>query len=163
VSEPMTPDHARAARKAYDALSPGEKAQLRRCRAANEVLLEGAFWRVVSGLPAAIRPRMSHIVACFPTAGQRRRTDGFASGTFLRRALYAKKEPLKPSDTTRFRQLIEADDRDELVHRLRRALAQAQRPVDWGVLGADIYYWGDGVRRRWAQDFYAPGKEEDHA
>jgi hypothetical protein len=32
-------------------------------------------------------------------------------------------------------------------------------PLDWGVLGTDILWFfaeSDSVRRRWAQDFYAP-------
>ena len=64
----------------------------------------------------------------------------------------------------RFRRLLSCRDRerDELDHRLRGVLRLAcadKAPVDWGVLGVDILWFfaeSDSVRRRWAQDFYAP-------
>jgi CRISPR type I-E-associated protein CasB/Cse2 len=49
-----------------------------------------------------------------------------------------------------------------LDHRLRGILRLAcgsGAPVDWGVLGVDILWFfaeSGSVRRRWAQDFYAP-------
>ena len=66
----------------------------------------------------------------------------------------------------RFRRLLDSRDRDELDHRLRGILKLAagdKTPVDWGVLGVDILWFfaeSDMVRRRWAQDFYAPISRE---
>jgi len=66
----------------------------------------------------------------------------------------------------RFRRLLDSRDRDELEHRLRGILKLASHdrvPVDWGVLGVDILWFfagSDSVRRRWAQDFYAPSRAE---
>jgi CRISPR type I-E-associated protein CasB/Cse2 len=161
LSERLTAAHVRAVRKAYDNLSPGEQAQIRRCREANEVLLEAAFWRVVRPSPADARPRLAYVVACFPAADQTRRIADFTLGGFLRRTLYPRR--LKAGEAIRFRQLVLARDRDESLHRLRRLLVHADRPVDWGVIGIDLFYLGDIVRRRWAQDFYAPLKEDQNA
>lgn len=163
--EALGADALRLVRRTYDALGPGEQAILRRCRTADEVLLEGAFWRVVRSATPEVRSRLAPVVACFPGAKQLRAANGgFRTGTFLRRLVPAK-STLRAQDSLRFRQLVECRDRDELVHRLRRVLTHLAAPVDWGVLGPDIYYWGDGVRRRWTQDFYAPLKHEetDHA
>lgn len=153
--EPLNEEHLRVVRRAFDALGPGDRAVLRRCRDAGEVAMEGAFWRVVRAAPEDARARLAVVVACFPAADQLRRVDGFSAGAYFRRALLGKKREITDSNALRFRQLVLVRDRDELVHRLRRVLVYADAPVDWGVLGRDIFYWGDRVRRRWAQDFYS--------
>ncbi len=64
----------------------------------------------------------------------------------------------------RFRRLLAAEDPDDLVRHLRRALALAGRDagIDVGRLAADILAWpdpvgGPRVRTRWAFDYYAAG------
>jgi hypothetical protein len=44
-----------------------------------------------------------------------------------------------------------------------RLAAGDHAPVDWGGLGTDVLWFfaeSDSVRRRWAQDFYAPTARE---
>lgn len=147
----------RAVRARYDRLERGQIAQLRRCRDADAVALEGAYWRV--GGPLAYEQRhLSQVVLLFPvvphaTPGER----SFSFGRYLRRHLGD-----GDGAALRFRRLLASRDRDELAHRLRGVLRLAssdRAPVDWGVLGVDILWFfaeSDGVRRRWAQDFYAP-------
>jgi len=151
-------------RRHYDALSPGSRATLKRCSTANDVLLEGDFWRLIAESRVAddVRARVAHVVACFPAAKQAS-TTAEPFGTWLRNAIYS---DVSNADllarSTRVRRLLVARDRDELVHGLRRLVRhgfqKSQHGLDWGQLGADIVYWGDGVRRRWAQDFFAPAK-----
>jgi CRISPR type I-E-associated protein CasB/Cse2 len=68
--------------------------------------------------------------------------------------------------TLRFRRLLDSRDPDDLDHRLRgivRLAAGDHTPLDWGVFGTDILWFfaeSDSVRRRWAQDFYAPTSRE---
>ena len=145
----------RAVRARYDKLPRGEVASLRRCRTADEIAIEGTYWRI--GSPLAQRQvHLPHVVLLFPLAPQVGR-EGFSFGGFLSRQL-------GDSDgaALRFRRLLDSRARDDLDHRLRGILRLAcadGTPVDWGVLGTDILWFfseSGAVRRRWAQDFYAP-------
>ncbi len=154
-------DELRAIRRRYDELRRGDAAAIRRCKTAAEIALEPAFWRIVP--PLAQQPwNFTHVVLLFPLAKQinpMRRA--FSFGRFLRLRLQ------KPKDaddrrSLRFHRLLASSDRDELDHRLRGVLRLAcadDASVDWGVLGTDVLWFfaeSDIVRRRWAQDFYAP-------
>jgi len=147
----------RAARRRYDELKRGETAPIRRCRNAGDLVLEPSYWRVGGSL-AREQPHLAHVVLLFPLAAQRRAlSPPFAFGQLLRRRLRG-----SASGPLRFRRLLASGDRDELDHRLRSLLRLActdNTAIDWGVLGVDILWFfaeRDNVRRRWAQDFYAP-------
>ena len=150
----------RAVRRRYDHLDRGTTAQIRRCRTADEVALEGAYWRIAQAL--AQQQWLPHVVLLFPLAphasNQGRR---FSFGGYLHRQLGD-----GDGATLRFRKLLDSHDPDDLDHRLRSILRLAagdHAPLDWGVLGTDIRWFfaeSDGVRRRWAQDFYAPTSRE---
>ncbi len=149
----------RGVRRRYDQLDRGTTAPIRRCRTADDVALEGAYWR--SGAEQASKERhLPHVVLLFPLVPHAT-SEKFSFGRYLRRQL-------GDSDgaALRFRRLLDSRDRDELDHRLRRVLRLAatdRAPVDWGVLGVDILWFlaeGGSVRRRWAQDFYTPASRE---
>jgi CRISPR type I-E-associated protein CasB/Cse2 len=154
----MTPNELatelRKVRVRYDALDRGQTAPLRRCRTAGDVGLESMFWRVAG--PLADAANLAHVVLLFPLAAHR--TDvRFSFGRFLRGRL-----PDTDGAKLRFRRLLDSRDRDELDHRLRamlRLTCADGASIDWGQLGRDILWFfaeSDNVRRRWAQDFYAP-------
>lgn len=150
----------RALRGRYDQLPRGQTAAIRRCKTADEIALEGVYWRIAAAGPAA-QPYLAHVVLLFPLVAHRTKDD-FAFGRYLRHHLGD-----GDGAALRFRRLLDCRDRDELDHRLRGVLKLAARdgsPVDWGVLGVDILWFfaeSDAVRRRWAQDFYAPGASTD--
>jgi CRISPR type I-E-associated protein CasB/Cse2 len=147
----------RAVRRRYDDLRRGETAPLRRCRTAGDVVLEPTYWRVGWSL-AHEQPHLPHVVLLFPLAAQVSMcASSFSFGRFLRRQLGD-----RDGSTMRMRRLLDSRDRDELDHRLRGVMRLAcadKARVDWSVLGVDILWFfaeSDNVRRRWAQDFYAP-------
>lgn len=147
----------RSLRMRYDALPPGPKAMLRRCATADDVRAEGVYWRLVeeAGVPEQERRRMAHVVACFDAAGSG--SESFAR--WARATVYGDvKQQDLPARSLRMRRLLAARDRDELVHQLvkllRHGFAKSRRGTDWGALGADVLFWGDGVRQKWAQHFY---------
>lgn len=148
-------DAIRATRRRYDALDRGKTASVRRCRTADEVALEGVYWRIGDAL-AREQSHLPHVVLLFPLAPHASK-DGFSFGRYLQPQLGD-----SVGAAIRFRRLLGSRDRDELDHRLRGLLKLAggdTRPVDWGILGTDIlWFFADSgnVRRRWAQDFYAP-------
>ncbi len=144
----------RKVRRRYDALDRGQTAPLRRCRSATELLLESSYWRVVEA--AGDIPNLAHVVLHFPLAAQVA-NERFAFGSFLRQQL-----PDTDGAALRLRRLLDCRDRSELDHRLRAMLRLTcgdGGAVDWGSLGRDVLWYfaeSDAVRRRWAQDFYAP-------
>lgn len=157
----------RRVRLAYETLGPGPIAILRRCRTRSELQQEGWFWRLVADTDSTDRGWLSPFVACFPSA-KHREDDDFSLGAHVRRRIYSevKLDDLPKRDVA-FRRLLAARDRDDLTHQLRRVLLRASQPrdergaVDWGVLGADLKFWGDGVRRKWATGFYTTDVEDD--
>lgn len=154
-------DELRAVRRRYDELRRGDTAALRRCKTAAEIALEPVYWRLVPS-PAQQPRDFTHVALLFPLAKQAGSARGaFSFGRFLRRRL-GKGGNEGDRGSLRFRRLLASSDRDELDHRLRGVLRLACADgagVDWGVLGTDILWFfaeSDNVRRRWAQDFYAP-------
>jgi len=152
----------REVRRRYDAFKRGKTAPLRRCREAGDVALEEVYWQVGGSL-ARTQPHLAHVIMLFPLAPQACSPKrSFSFGRFLRRHL-----PEGDGAARRFRRLLASSDRDELDHHLRGVLRLAcadKTPVDWGVLGVDILWFlaeSDNVRRRWAQDFYAPIARDD--
>jgi CRISPR system Cascade subunit CasB len=63
----------------------------------------------------------------------------------------------------RFRRLLSCD-RDEICERLRPVVLAARAkgiPVNYEELFADLCYWGDNVKARWAREYWgAPEAEE---
>jgi CRISPR type I-E-associated protein CasB/Cse2 len=155
-SSSITAQEVREARARYDALSPEEKAALARCPDAQAITMDRTFWKIAASSSDEVRLRLAHLVACFPSADQLDDPTGFRTGTFLREVLHPGAARVEPAQAVRYRQLIAARDVDELVPRMRRLLADAKRPVDWGVLGRDMFNWSERIRKTWSQDFYGP-------
>lgn len=157
----------RQVRRAYEGLGPGPRAILRRCATPGELRQKGVFWRLLHDTDDGDRKWLAQLVACFPAA-EHRENDGFDLGAHVRSRIYhgVKLDALPKRDVA-FRRLLDARDREDLVHQLRRVLLRASQPhdgragVDWGVVGADLKYWGDGIRRKWATGFYTTDVEHD--
>jgi CRISPR type I-E-associated protein CasB/Cse2 len=159
--------------RAYARLSPGYRAILRRAGTPDELRIEGVFWRLMEdvSVPAGDRWRMAEIVLCFD-AEREKPAVRLHFARWVRRIAFSKvtNEDL-PARAVRFRRLLAARNRNELVHEMRRLLRQGYQQqhrlgVDWGLLGADVFFWNEGVRRRWAEQFFsnidmklAPAKE----
>jgi CRISPR system Cascade subunit CasB len=59
----------------------------------------------------------------------------------------------------RFRQILESADDDELFARLRRVLPLLDGRANISSLAADVWYWGDSVRKRWVYSYRWPEKQ----
>lgn len=64
----------------------------------------------------------------------------------------------------RFKRLLSCD-RDEVCERLRPVVLAAKAkgiPVNYEELFADLWYWGDNVKARWAREYWgAPEQSEE--
>jgi CRISPR system Cascade subunit CasB len=61
----------------------------------------------------------------------------------------------------RFRRLLSCD-RDEIAERLRPVILAAKAkgvPVNYEELFADLVYWGDNVKARWAREYWGVAAE----
>jgi len=143
----------------------GYRAVLRRASTSDELLAEGAYWYLVSvaQVPEALRHRVAPVILCF-SAAKMSNAKSFSLGRWLRHTIYEEvRDADLPQRAARFRRLLAVGqgERDQLAHHLRRlvqhAAVKSNTGVDWGVVGADVLFWGEGVRRRWAADFFAFG------
>jgi CRISPR type I-E-associated protein CasB/Cse2 len=160
----------RSARALYDdekRFRSGDRASLRAAKHSDDLLTNGAFWRLVAVAANDRRPTLRYAIICFDGAKHANGAPRFA--TSLRRTVYADVEDVDlVGRALRFRRLLASESREELVHHLRRSLRHAAQAgeglrVDWGTLGAEVVRWGPVVRRRWAEDFYAARAESKQA
>jgi CRISPR system Cascade subunit CasB len=54
----------------------------------------------------------------------------------------------------RFRRLLQQQDRNELYPSMIRVLRQLGRRADRHSLANSVFFWGDGIRKDWAYDYY---------
>ena len=155
MSDVLTAEQIRELRKSYEALADAEREALKRCPTATAIMMDRTFWKLAGTTSDDVRLRVAHLVACFPAAPQLADPSGFKPGAFLREALYPGQSPRTPEEALKYKHLVQARDVDELVPRIRKLLAEAKKPVDWGVLGRDLFFWSDQVRKAWDRDFYA--------
>lgn len=151
----------RGVRSLYDderKFRPGDRASLRAAKHPDDLLTDGAFWRLAQLDPSSRRAELRYPVLCFDAVEHAAGARHFAVS--LRRAVYGDVDDADlVARSLRFRRLLASEDRAELVHHLRRTLRRAAQAgaglkVDWGVLGADIVRWGSNARRRWAEAFF---------
>lgn len=158
MADALTLEQIRDLRKAYEALADADRDALKRCPDAHAIMMDRTFWKLAASLSDDTRLRLAHLVACFPAAPQLPDPTGFKPGLFLREALYPGQSPATPDQALKYKHLVQARDVDELVPRMRKILADSKRAVDWGVLGRDMFFWSDKIRKGWDRDFYvAPG------
>ena len=135
----------------------GDRAELRRCADLLQVMQTEAFHGarrrlIAAGLSEADSrsPRLAAIVALaahVKASSEESLPVAFSSG---------EKAPVSP---LRFRQILEATDDDELFSRLRRVLPLIDGRVNLPALAANVWYWGDTVRKRWVYDYNWPTKQ----
>ena len=135
----------------------GDRAELRRCADLLQVMQSEAFHGARQRLIAAglsesesRSPRLAAIVALashVKSSSDESLPAAFSSGD---------KPPVSP---LRFRQILEAADDDELFTRLRRVLPLIDGRVNLPSLAANVWYWGDTVRKRWVYDYNWPNKQ----
>lgn len=146
----------------------GERAELRRCRSPDEVLLTEAYHRVrtkfvtrnvrfsgdqlasVVGLLACVET--NHPVKQGESIGVQMAASGEDSDDARLSGL-------------RFRRLLQIEERDKLFGALRRVIRLLGNTVDVNQLAKDVFYWSpdssNDVRKNWARDYYKTAPDED--
>jgi len=139
----------------------GERAELRRCKEIDEVLLTEAYHRLRKWLSATgFTPRSEDQLGA--VAGLLAHVDEDAteqSKVAAQMAGGAENEEA-PLSGLRFRRLLQNEDRESLYRSLMRVVRLLDRRVNVSSLAEDVYYWGPSVRKRWARDYYDNALEE---
>lgn len=148
----------------------GERAELRRCRSPDDVLLTEAYHRIrkkfvekniqFSDADARLAPVIG-LLACVKT---HQPVQPYESLGVQMAA------PRKNSDDARlsglrFRRLLQIDDRGKLFDAMRRVIRLLDETVDVNQLAKDVFCWspdsGNSVRKSWARDYYNTAPDED--
>ncbi len=138
----------------------GGRAQLRRCKSPDEVVMVSAFHRLCN----SVRPLMKDerdgwemriaaiagLLAHVRTLDSRKTLAGQMAG-----------DPPVVSEL-RFRRLLQRDRRD-LYGALIRVLGLMDKKANPFDLAQSVYYWGDGERKRWAFDYFPNVPEKKSA
>lgn len=138
----------------YTALSKGERAVLRR---ADIVSTNEAFWRCLSGA-AKIWPQIRNktsieILESLISSGvidnTRSKNGALPFGTFLK----SHEKTIRPR---RVEAVLAATKREDVIEEISRVTSIARNDnLEFGLLFRDLYFFGDRVRRNWAQDCFA--------
>ncbi len=131
----------------------GSRAQLRRCKTVNEVVMVSAFHR----LCRRVRPLMKN-----EHDGWEMRFAAIAGLLAHVRTLDARKTlaaQMAVGDTPavselRFRRLLQRN-REEFYGALIRTLGLLDKKANLFDLARSVYYWGDNERKRWAFAYFS--------
>lgn len=132
----------------------GELAELRRASTLTEIVLCRAYQRLRHGL---------HEAGVFGAESERQaaavarvlaRIKKPEPGRRLAELMAEKKNDKPCVSEARFKRTLRAQDREELANDLVRLLPMLENRADPVRLAADIWLWGDRVRRAWANDYY---------
>lgn len=131
----------------------GDRAALRRAASIDQVMFNPAFhrlWRGLKGTPWQRAERVALIAALAARVREHRSEKTFAAqlGTPPRGREKAALSGL------RFRRLLQAREPNELLQGCSRAIAMCGNNVNLLNLAESIYWWGNGVQKKWAFDYY---------
>ena len=127
-----------------------------RCALSPSPAKRARAWPLLASVGGIGNRRIETVAGLF--AWHPEETDAGNLGTTCRR-LSAE----RASFDNRFQRLLSCD-RDEICERLRPVVLAAKAkgiPVNYEELFADLCYWGDNVKARWAREYWgAPEAEE---
>lgn len=141
-----------------------DRAQLRRCRGPDQVLLLSAFHGLARELPGLCRREP---LALATVAGLASHIEHHDSGARFAEQLGTLRGGKPVFSELRFQQLQKASDWTEFYRRLRRALAVLEHRTNLIWLARDVFQWGaeqrgaiagkpdQRLRYRWAQQYFS--------
>ena len=141
----------------------GDRADLRRASTPAEVIFSPGYHRLLGELRSA-----GYVLSASGAAGlaivaalAAHVETNAPSGSFARQMA----EPAGPQrgarvSGLRFRRLLAVHDRDQLLPALARSLRLTGGRANVLDLVRSAFFWGDGVRKRWAYDYYESAPKE---
>ena len=136
----------------------GDRAKLRRCRTVDRVLLSEAYHKLRKHMEDAGLSFSDDQLAT--AAGLLAHVSEHAEEWSSVASQMAGGDDDAPVSGLRFRRLLRREERADLYRSMIRIIRLLDRRVNIFELSSDVYYWGHGVRKRWAQDYYRHALEE---
>lgn len=140
----------------------GDRAQLRRCRALGQVVMDKAFNDLLRDLRVKNVPLGDHPQGLAAAALVLMEVRGESEEPTLGRLMAAPGKNPKQGTLSglRFRRLLAIDDLDELTQALIRVVRLCGEKAPVTSLARDIFEWADPaqrekIRQSWARDYYA--------
>lgn len=138
----------------------GDRAALRRASSIDQVIFNPAFHRLWRGLKGTSWNRAERVALIAALAARVR--EHKPQRTFAAQLGTAPSGRDKAALTgLRFRRLLQSKEPYELLQGSTRAIAMCGNNVNLLNLAESIYWWGDGVRKQWAFDYYDANSSAD--
>lgn len=138
----------------------GARAELRRCKSPDEVAITASYQRLCQKLRSAFTGEFGWEGRLAVIAGLVAQVREAAPGRSLA-AQMAEGNPPAVSEL-RFRRLLQRE-RADLYPALIRILRMLDNRADILGLANSVYYWGAGVKKRWAADYFPRVPEKKSA
>ncbi len=124
----------------FKGLSKGQKAELRRVAAPDDVTLIPAFYRLFPGIKADMRwQRLAYFLPCTHHAPGNLNLGGQLAKAGISEA--------------RLFQVIRSESPNDLIQ-LRRLVQQVEPVLDWQGFGATLFFWGKQNKQRLLEDYF---------
>lgn len=130
----------------FKRLGSGQKAELRRVAAPDDVAMIPAFYRLFPGIKTDTRwQRLAYFLPCAQHA-----PGGKALGGQLAKAGISE---------ARLFQVIRSESPNDLIQ-LRRLVQQVEPVLDWQGLGRTLFFWGKQEKQRLLEDYFRDHTEK---
>lgn len=129
----------------------GARAELRRCKSPDEVAITASFQRLCHRLRPAFAGESGWEGRLAAIAGLAAQVHETTPGRKLAVAMTEGNTPAVSE--LRFRRLLQRE-RADLYPALIRILRMLGNKADILDLADSVYYWGKGVKKRWAADYF---------
>ena len=138
----------------------GARAELRRCKNVDEVVMTAAFQRLCSRLRPAFANQLNWEERLAAIAGLLSHVKTTEPGLCLARQMSEGSPPVVSE--LRFRRLLQRD-RAEFYPAMIRILHMLKGKADVHDLARAIFYWGDSVKKAWAYAYFPNVPEKKSA
>ncbi len=127
-------------------LSPGQRAEIRRARSPDDLVLIPAYYRLLKFLGLTSCPQLQRVVYLLHWANHQDTTGNIG-------------ESLAKSKIGEMRlfQMARTEDSILSLQRLRRLCQHAKPTLDWNEFGRTLYYWGKKARQSIVEDYFIHG------
>jgi len=129
----------------------GTRAELQRCRNVDEVVMTAAFQRLCSRLHAEFSGQSGWEDRLAAIAGLLSHVKDAKPGLSIARQMSEGNPPVVSE--LRFRRLLQRD-RADLYPAMIRVLRMLKGKADIHDIAHAMFYWGNGIKKKWAYAYY---------
>jgi len=136
--------------KAWEKLSPGPKAELRRVSKPDELIEVPAFYRLFSGKAARDTDKQAYqrLIFCLPCITHT--SDDIGLGKALAKG--------KGVSEKRLFQVVRSNGPNDIIQ-LRRLLQMVEPSVNWPKAAKQLWYWNERSKRELLEEYFMNQKK----